>query len=131
MTQRRTGLAAAFHIAITRASVTGCAVIAAFIDQPTTRRENRSFTQHRAGWFERGVARIVIALRSAPMTVDESKHLKNSSRVYWQGKATDAGTVTETSWDAVTIQWDNGHTARVLRGDLREVELNPTRPRPM
>jgi hypothetical protein len=27
---------------ITKASVTSCAVIVAFIDQPTTRRENRS-----------------------------------------------------------------------------------------
>src|SRR4029079_16068694 len=32
------------QIAITRASVTSCAVIAALIDQPTTRRENRSTT---------------------------------------------------------------------------------------
>jgi hypothetical protein len=32
------------QIAITRASVTSCAVIAALIDQPTTRLENRSMT---------------------------------------------------------------------------------------
>jgi hypothetical protein len=32
------------QIAITRASVTSCAVIAALIDQPTTRREKRSMT---------------------------------------------------------------------------------------
>ena len=32
------------QIAITRASVTSWAVIAALIDQPTTRRENRSKT---------------------------------------------------------------------------------------
>ncbi len=32
------------QIAITKASVTSCAVIAALIDQPTTRREKRSMT---------------------------------------------------------------------------------------
>jgi CTP:molybdopterin cytidylyltransferase MocA len=31
-------------LALLRASVTSCAVMAAFIDQPTTRRENRSMT---------------------------------------------------------------------------------------
>lgn len=64
------------------------------------------------------------------MTVDESKHLKKDSRVYWRGNAADAGIVTETSWDAVTIAWDNGHVARVLRGDLREIQLNSTKPHP-
>jgi hypothetical protein len=33
------------QIAITGASVTSCAVIAALIDQPTTRREKRSMTR--------------------------------------------------------------------------------------
>ena len=41
--QQRIGLPRR-QIAITRASVTDCAVIAALIDQPTTRRENRSTT---------------------------------------------------------------------------------------
>ena len=65
------------------------------------------------------------------MTADESKLLRKDSRVYWQGNAADAGIVTETSWDAVTIIWDNGHVARVLRGDLREIQLNPTKPHPV
>jgi hypothetical protein len=59
------------------------------------------------------------------MTVDESKRLNKGARVFWQGAAADFGIVTETSWDAVTIAWDNGHVARVLRGDLREIQLNP------
>ena len=42
------------------------------------------------------------------MTVAESKSLKEGSRVYWRGDANDSGRITETSWDAVTIAWDNG-----------------------
>jgi hypothetical protein len=49
--------------------------------------------------------------------------------VYWHGDAADAGVVTETGWDAVTITWNNGHMARVLRGDMREIQLMPTKPR--
>jgi len=62
------------------------------------------------------------------MTPNESKTLKKDARVYWQGNPADCGTVTETSWDAVTIAWDNGHVARVLRGDMREIQLTPIRP---
>ena len=61
------------------------------------------------------------------MTATESKGLKKGSRVYWQGDATDAGIVTDTSWDAVTIAWDNGHVATVHHGDMREVERAPTK----
>ena len=45
------------------------------------------------------------------MTVDESKKLKKGTRVYWRGDAADSGIVTETSWDAVTIAWNNGRVA--------------------
>ena len=54
------------------------------------------------------------------MTVTESKGLKKGNRVYWRGDATNSGTITETSWDAVTISWDNGQVAIVHRGDMRE-----------
>jgi hypothetical protein len=47
------------------------------------------------------------------MTVDESKKLKKGTRVYWRGDAADSGIVTETSWDAVTIAWNNGQVASV------------------
>ncbi len=43
------------------------------------------------------------------MTVDESKALKKGTRVYWRGDAADSGIITETSWDAVTISWNNGN----------------------
>ena len=62
------------------------------------------------------------------MTVTESKGLKKGNRVYWRGDATDSGGITETSWDAVTIAWDNGQVAIVHRGDMREIERSPARP---
>jgi hypothetical protein len=63
------------------------------------------------------------------MTVDESKGLTKGTRVYWRGDATDSGIVTETSWDAVTIAWNNGQVASVHHGDMREIQQAPTKPR--
>jgi hypothetical protein len=65
------------------------------------------------------------------MTVDESKKLKKGTRVYWRRDATDSGIVTETSWDAVTIAWNNGQVASVHHGDMREIQRVPTRPPPV
>jgi hypothetical protein len=59
------------------------------------------------------------------MTVTESKGLKKGTRVYWRGGVADTGTITETSWDAVTIAWDNGQIASVHHGDMREIEQRP------
>jgi hypothetical protein len=61
------------------------------------------------------------------MTVAESKCLKKGSRVYWRGDADDSGRITEISWDAVTIAWDNGQVATVHHGDMREIQRVPTR----
>lgn len=47
------------------------------------------------------------------MTVNESKALKKGACVYWRGDAADSGIVTETTWDAVTIAWNNGQVARI------------------
>jgi hypothetical protein len=63
------------------------------------------------------------------MTVDESKLLKKGDRVYWRGDAADSGVITETSWDAVTIAWNDGQVASVHHGDMREVRQTPTKPR--
>ena len=63
------------------------------------------------------------------MTVNESKSLTKATRVYWQGDAADSGTITETSWDAVTIAWDNGQVARVHHGDMREIQPAPIKSR--
>jgi len=61
------------------------------------------------------------------MTVAESKALKKGNRVYWQGDAADSGIISERSWDAVTISWDNGHVATVHHGDMREIERSPAK----
>jgi hypothetical protein len=62
------------------------------------------------------------------VTVTESKGLKKGTRVYWQGNAADSGVITETSWDAVTIAWNNGHVSSVHHGDMREIHKAPTKP---
>ena len=65
------------------------------------------------------------------MNAAESKTLSKGSRVYWQGDKADGGTITETSWDAVTIRWDNGHVAVVHHGDMREIlRASRTLPKP-
>jgi hypothetical protein len=61
------------------------------------------------------------------MTAVESKGLKKRSRVYWRGDATDGGSITEMSWDAVTIAWDNGQVATVHYGDMREIQRAPVK----
>ncbi len=38
--------------------------------------------------------------------------------------AADSGIITETSWDAVVIAWNNGQPARVHHGDMREIRAN-------
>ena len=62
------------------------------------------------------------------MTAAESKGLKKGSRVYWRGDATDGGRITEISWDAVRIAWDNGQVATVHHGDMREIQQAPAKP---
>ncbi len=61
------------------------------------------------------------------MTPMESTALLKGARVYWRGDAADAGTVAETSWDAVTITWDNGQVAKVHHGDMKEIQKEPTK----
>ena len=61
------------------------------------------------------------------MTVIESKGLKKGTHVYWRGHAADSGIITETSWDAVTIAWNNGQVASVHLGDMRESQRVATK----
>jgi hypothetical protein len=63
------------------------------------------------------------------MTVAESKNLRKGSRVCWRGNAADCGSITETTWDAVTIAWDNGQVATVHHGDMRDIQLTSARPK--
>jgi hypothetical protein len=62
------------------------------------------------------------------MTMEESKALKKGTRVYWRGDAADSGTITETSWDAVTIAWNSGQVARVHHGDMRDIQHTSAKP---
>ena len=43
----------------------------------------------------------------------------------WQGDVADCGTISDKSWDAVTITWNNGHVAIVHHGDMREILRSP------
>jgi hypothetical protein len=61
------------------------------------------------------------------MTVTESKGLNKGNRVYWRGDPADSGRITGTSWDAVTIAWDNGQVAVVHHGDMREIQKSPAK----
>jgi hypothetical protein len=63
------------------------------------------------------------------VTAAESKNLKKGNRVYWRGDAADRGTISGTSWDAVTIAWDNGQVATVHHGDMREIHSTPAKPK--
>ena len=62
------------------------------------------------------------------MTAAESKGLEKGGRVYWRGDAADGGSVTELSWAAVTIAWDNGQVATVHHGDMREIQRAAAKP---
>jgi len=42
------------------------------------------------------------------MTSDQSRLLKVGDRVCWGVTTTDLGTVVGTSWNGVTIDWDDG-----------------------
>ena len=45
----------------------------------------------------------------------------------WNGGAStsDLGTVVRTSWNEVTINWDDGHTASIQHNDMARVERVP------
>jgi hypothetical protein len=60
------------------------------------------------------------------MTAAESRALKKGTRVYWHGNVADSGIISATSWDAVTIAWDNGHIATVHHGDMGQIDRAPT-----
>ena len=57
------------------------------------------------------------------MTGDQSRLLKVRDRVRWGATTTDLGTVVETTWNGVTIDWDYGN-----RPDLIYDRHNPSSP---
>jgi hypothetical protein len=63
------------------------------------------------------------------VTAAESKNLRRGNRVCWRRDAADSGTIIATSWNAVTIAWDNGQVATVHHGDMREIHSTSAKPK--
>jgi hypothetical protein len=63
------------------------------------------------------------------MNVVESKSLKRGTRICWNRNGADSGTVTGTTWDSVTIAWDDGQIAMVHHGDMRNIMRLGTKPK--
>ncbi len=61
------------------------------------------------------------------MTGDQSRFLKVGDRVFSGATTTDLGTVTETNWAGVTINWDNRSVQTILHNDMAQVEQVPTK----
>ena len=61
------------------------------------------------------------------MTGDQSRLLKVGDRVCWGATTTDLGTVVGTTWNGVTIDWDDGHTTSIQHNDMAQVERVPVK----
>jgi hypothetical protein len=61
------------------------------------------------------------------VTGDESRKLTIGDCVCWANSLTDRGIVVGTSWNGVTIDWDDGHTTSVLHNDMARVERMPNK----
>ncbi len=59
------------------------------------------------------------------MTREQSKLLKAGDRVRWGLTTTDFGTVVETTWTGVTIDWDDGNRTPIAHNDMKQVERVP------
>jgi hypothetical protein len=59
------------------------------------------------------------------MTRERSRLLKVGDRVRWGTTTTDLGTVAETTWNGVTIGWDDGNRTSIAHNDMKEVERVP------
>jgi hypothetical protein len=61
------------------------------------------------------------------MTGGQSRTLGIGERVCWGVTTTDLGTVVETNWAGVSIDWDNGHTTPIQHNDTAKVERAPVK----
>jgi len=59
------------------------------------------------------------------MTGEQSRLLRVGDRVSWHSSLTDLGTVVETTWDGVTIDWDDGQTTSIQHNDMAQIERVP------
>ena len=56
------------------------------------------------------------------MTGEQSRLLKPLDRVCWGATTTDLGTVIETAWNGVTINWDDGRTSSIEHNDMARIQ---------
>jgi len=56
------------------------------------------------------------------MTGEQSRLLKPLNRVWWGATTTDLGTIIETAWNGVTINWDDGRTSSVEHNDMARIQ---------
>jgi hypothetical protein len=61
------------------------------------------------------------------MTGEQSRTLGVGERVCWRVEIADLGTVAETTWNGVTIDWDDGHTTSIQHNDMAQVERVPVK----
>jgi hypothetical protein len=61
------------------------------------------------------------------MTGEQSRLLKVGDRVRWGATTTDFGTVVETAWNGVTIDWDDGNRSSIQHNDMTRVERVPAK----
>jgi hypothetical protein len=61
------------------------------------------------------------------MTGEQSRTLKVGDRVCWGGTTKDLGTVVGTSWNEVTIEWDDGESNSVNHNDMAKIERVPNK----
>jgi hypothetical protein len=115
--------------------ITGCNALIAIVQRrhvasKNREREKKNPRNAKPNVHQRSKAHLAIRRHNEErsVTAAESKGLKKGSRVYWRGDAADGGSITEMSWDAVTIAWDNGQVATVHHGDMREIQRAPVKP---
>ena len=60
------------------------------------------------------------------MNEPQARKLKAGDRVKWDNDPSDAGSVIDTGYLAVTIAWDNGQTGTVHIADAARIELAPS-----
>jgi hypothetical protein len=60
--------------------------------------------------------------RISEMTGSQSKTLKVGDRVCWNASTKDLGTIVGTTWDGVSIDWDDGKSTSIQHNDMGQVE---------
>jgi len=73
----------------------------------------------------RATLQVLSSLLGVSMTGEQSRLLKVGDRVRWGATTTDFGTVVETAWNGVTIDWDDGNRSSIQHNDMARVERVP------